>query len=210
MTPVFTLIGQDEALTGDNEAALIHTARTDQAAFGQLYQRYLPRIYRYLRVRTSSPDEAADLTQQVFLRALEAFPSYRERGAPFAALLFRIAHNLAVDAYRRQRHLAGWNILPDTLTSLGMNDSEATLLRQEALMQLHALLAGLDDNKRELLALRFAGGLSSREIAAVVGKSEAAVKRQLTRNLRRLEETVSGRVYPGSPIKSCRSSTGER
>ncbi|HEY7355449.1 MAG TPA: sigma-70 family RNA polymerase sigma factor, partial [Ktedonobacterales bacterium] len=84
---------QERRVEGD-EAALVAAAQADPAAFDALYQRYLARVYRYLRAHVGSDDEAADLTQQVFLKALDALPRYRPRGAPFAAWLFQIARHV--------------------------------------------------------------------------------------------------------------------
>src|SRR5688500_13466750 len=78
-----------------DERAVVRAVRHAPAAFGALYDRYYARIWRYLRARLGSDDDAADLTQQVFLQALDALPRYQERGLPFAAWLFRIARNAA-------------------------------------------------------------------------------------------------------------------
>lgn len=169
------------------------TQTTEADAFGALYRQHLHGIYRYLRSRASSDEEAADLTQQVFLKALDALPRYRDRGVPIAAWLFRIARNVATDAHRRRRGTVAWDLLPESLRPIDEDtDPEAAVLHAESLARLGDLLAALDPAKRELLALRFGGGLSSREIAAVVGKSEAAVKQQLARTLRSLKEQYHG------------------
>lgn len=171
------------------EGALIEAAQADPAAFGLLYRRYLGRVYRYLRAHSASDDDAGDLTQQVFMRALAGLPRYRARGAPFAAWLFRIARHAAIDAHRRQRAAIAWDALPDALQpSAPGQDPEEVMLRQEALARLRQIVARLDPGKRELLALRFAGQLSASEIAAVVGKSPAAIKKQLSRILHSLKE----------------------
>jgi RNA polymerase sigma-70 factor, ECF subfamily len=172
---------------GCDDAALVRAAQADVAAFGQLYARYRARVYRYLRLRCASDEEAADLTQQVFLRALDALPRYREQGAPFAAWLFRIAHNLASNAHRSRGRTVGLEQAASHWQS-GDSDPEAATLRAEQLERLRGLYQQLDDKQQELLALRFGAGLSSREIAPVVGRSEAAVKRQLTRIIQALRE----------------------
>src|SRR5207248_3040182 len=142
-------------------------------ALAARYQRYVARVYRFLRVRCSSPDEAADLTQLVFLKMAEALPRYRERGAPFAAWLFRIARNAGIDHARRYRVTVPWDSLTDAVAP---DDVEASALDRETRTRVGALLATLSSDERELLSLRFAAGLSSREIAAVVGGSEVAIK----------------------------------
>ncbi|HET7037020.1 MAG TPA: sigma-70 family RNA polymerase sigma factor, partial [Thermomicrobiaceae bacterium] len=87
--------GRPEAAAAEEEAALVAAAKVDGAAFAALYRRHRGPIYRYLRARTRCDEDAADLTQQVFLKAFEALPRYQERGLPFAAWLFRLARNAA-------------------------------------------------------------------------------------------------------------------
>jgi len=169
------------------EAALIRAAQADPAAFGALYQRYFARVYWYLRARTPTAEDAGDLAQQVFLHALEALPRYRERGLPFAAWLFRIARNSASNFGRRQRPALSWEQLP-VASADAAPDPETQALRNDDLRRLEALLATLSSEKRDYLALRFAAGLSIPEIAAVVGKREAAVRKQITRTLHALKE----------------------
>jgi RNA polymerase sigma-70 factor (ECF subfamily) len=176
--------GGDE---GD-EATLIAAAQADPRAFGPLYRRYLGRVYRYVRAHAPSDDDAADVTQQVFLRALDALPGFQTQGAPFAAWLFRIARNAAVDAQRRRRPALALERLPEALEPVGERDPEETVLRAEALERLRRMIDELDAQKRELLALRFAGQLSSTEIAAAVGKQPEAVRKMLTRTLHALKE----------------------
>ena len=156
-----------------DEALLVRAAQLDTASFAPLYRHYYPRVFRYLHARCGSDEDAADLTQTVFLRALAALPTYRERGLPFAAWLFRIARNLATDAQRKRRPTVDLDSMPEALYATGANPPET---------------ATLDSDKRELLALRFAGGLTSAEIADVVGKREGAVKRQLSRIIQGVRE----------------------
>jgi RNA polymerase sigma-70 factor, ECF subfamily len=173
---------------GDDERELIVAAQADPRAFGPLYRRYLMRVYRFVRAQMPNDDDAADITQQVFLRALSALPAYRLEGPPFSAWLFRIARHAAIDIRRRQRPSVAWERLPEALTPEGERDPEETYLRAEALARLRELVVALDADKRELLALRFAGQLSSTEIAAVVGKQPEAVRKMLTRTLHALKE----------------------
>src|SRR5687768_7689642 len=105
--------GDDERANGVDETALVAAAQTDPAAFGTLYRHYLPQLYRYLRSRLPTDEEAADLTQHVFLKALEALPAYRRRDVPFAAWLFRIARNALIDAQRRKRPVVPWQAIPE-------------------------------------------------------------------------------------------------
>lgn len=172
-----------------DEAELVRAAQADPSTFAQLYRRYLSRVYNYVRSRLDADEDAADLTQQIFLQALDALPGYRPRGAPFAVWLFQIARNSVSDFYRRRKTVISWDSFPDALQGQSVfQDIDASLVQQERLARLKTLLARLSPEQRELLALRFAAGLSSPEIARVVGRSPAAVKKQLTRLLHTLKE----------------------
>ncbi len=180
-------IDSDYAIESD-EAALIDEAQANPLAFETLYQRYVARVYRYLRARSEGDEDAADLTQQVFLQAFHALPGYQQRGLPFAAWIFQIARHVVTDSYRRHRATLSWDALPTALETAVEQDPESIALQQERLARLRMLLAKLDTGKRELLALRFAAGLSSAQIAVVLGKSPAAIKKQLTRIIASLKE----------------------
>ena len=170
------------------EAALVRAAQEDLTAFAPLYERYRDRIYAYLRTRTRSAEDAADLTQQVFLQALDALPRYRPQRVPFAAWLVRIARNAAANYHRRHRHTMAWDLVPEALQPVVEDDMEAQVLQREAIARLHAVLSTCNVGTREVLALHFAARLTVAETAAAVGKSEAAVKKQLTRTIRTLKE----------------------
>jgi RNA polymerase sigma-70 factor, ECF subfamily len=171
-----------------DEAELVTAAQLNPPDFDILYRRYLPPVYRYLRAQVSNVEDAADLTQQIFLQALDALPSYHARGMPFAAWLFRIARHVVIDSYRRHKTgTVALEALPEALHPVAGSDPLAVLLERERGQRLYEMLTSLDRGKRELLMLRFAGQLSANEIAAVVGKSPAAVKKQLTRILAELK-----------------------
>jgi RNA polymerase sigma-70 factor (ECF subfamily) len=135
-----------------------------------------------------SDEDAADLTQRVFLQALDALPKYQERGSPFAAWLFRIARNAAYDTRRRRRATIPWQAVPETLHPLDTQDSEQEMLRQEGIEELKTLLTTLDPQQRELVALRFDAELTLGEIAQVIGTSQATVQRRMARLLQTLKE----------------------
>lgn len=171
-----------------DEAALVRTVRTEPVAFGELRVRYSGRLYSYLRARTQSDEDAADLTQQVFVKAFHALPRYRERGLPFGAWLFRIARNLLIDVQRCRKETVSWNVLPETLQPVAPGEVDAGLLQQELHTRLHLLVQELPSDKRDLILLRFVAGLTLREISAVVGKSESTIHKQLKRILANLQE----------------------
>jgi RNA polymerase sigma-70 factor (ECF subfamily) len=174
--------------TAADEAALVSAAQADPTAFDQLYRRYLEPVYRYVRLQVPHLEDAADLTQQIFLQALDALPTYQARGLPFAAWLFRIARNAVIDSYRRRKGGGvSFELLPEDLHPIAGDDPLAMVVEREREQRLHDLVEALAPHKRELLMLRFAGQLSSTEIALVVGRSPAAVQKQLTRILLELK-----------------------
>jgi RNA polymerase sigma-70 factor (ECF subfamily) len=188
MQPSVTVATSGSQAESD-EAALVRAAVHDATAFAALYQRYVAHVYRFVRLRCASSDEAADLTQHVFLKVAEALPRYRERGLPFVAWLFRITRNATIDHARRRRPAAPLESLAGVLAA---DDVEEYVLDRERRTALATLMGALSRDERELLSLRFAAGLSSREIAAVVGASESAVKKRLTRLIHRMKERARG------------------
>lgn len=141
-----------------------------------------------MRTRLDSDDDAADVAHQVFLIALDALPRYQQRGLPFAAWLFRIAHHTALNLKRRQRSVLSWDALPETLHPLTDRDPEVQAMQQETPAHLRMWLATLKADQRELLALRFTADLTVPQIAAVIGKKPDAVKKQLSRLLQSYKE----------------------
>jgi RNA polymerase sigma-70 factor, ECF subfamily len=171
-------------LSSSDEAALLAAARSDPAAFAELYRRYVTRVYRYLYSHVGQSDDAEDLTAQVFTAAWQGLARYQERGN-FTAWLFQIARNKTNDFYRRRRpqlslEAAGAALRVDW-------DPLASVERRETLHRLSELVNRLEPDQRELIRLRFAADLSFAEIAALLGRSEAAVKMTLHRLLRNLQ-----------------------
>lgn len=149
----------------------------DAEAFAELYRRYLPPVYRFIFRRVCGDVAVAeDLTSQVFLEALKNLSGYRERGQ-FVAWLFTITRRRLADRYRRSE----MESLEDVHESLlGISDG---LEQHENMLRLKQLLATLDEDQRELLQLRFSAELSFADMAAVLGRKEAAVKMSLYRLL---------------------------
>ena len=174
---------------GENdETQLIHAALTDPGAFEALYHRYRDHVHGYLRMRTASEEDAADLLQHVFVRVLDTLPRYQARRGTFAAWLFRIARNAAIDFHRRRRVTIAWDLVPLALHPSTEETAEARVLRQEDRARLAALIRALDPLKRDVLTLRFVGRLTVPEIAVVIGKREDATRKPLTRTLQTLKE----------------------
>lgn len=174
-----------------DEAALIQAAQQNLVAFGPLYARYVDRIYTYLRTRIgqAQADAAADLTQQVFLQALDALPRYQIReGGSVAAWLFRIARNAATDWQRRQRRTVPWEAVPEELHPCAPDTADGLTLQHDTIADVQRLLATLDEETREAILLRFTAQLTLAEIGAVLGTTEEATRKRITRALHALKE----------------------
>ena len=159
----------------DGEQALVLEAQQgDLAAFGQVYDAYFDRVFRYAFARVGNRAEAEDLAAEVFLKALRAIHSYRPQGAPFSAWLFRIAHNLVVD-YLRRASRRPTEELEEGLPLAGPPPDEQ-VAQQMAFEDVQEAMEGITEAQRRVIALRFAGGLSIAEAAEVMGKSQGAIK----------------------------------
>jgi RNA polymerase sigma-70 factor (ECF subfamily) len=163
-----------------SEEDLVRRAqKMEPEAFGQLYEAHFDRVYRYMRLRVRNQADAEDLTQQVFLKALEHIGSYRYRGMPFAAWLFRIAHNQVVDHWKKKSRDKGRVMPLDQVDEAKMvcDDDPASLAERAAdIAVVAAACDNLSPGQREVISLRFAGGLSVAETARAMRKSEGAVK----------------------------------
>jgi len=165
----------DEALLVLSEENIVQRAvNGDQTAFTQLYNQNFDRIYRYVYVRVRSQAEAEDLTQDVFIKAMEAIGSYKWRDLPFAAWLFRIAHNRVIDHVRKASKEKKVSL--DEAYARGSDDPVEMTETNFEVYQLKEALEKLPKAQREVATLRFIGQLSIAEVAKTLGKSEGTVK----------------------------------
>ena len=171
--------------------ALVELARSgDTEAFGMLFDHYQPSVYRFLFYRTRSGTLAEDLTSETFFRALRSMNSFRWQGKDFGAWLMTIARNLATDHFK-----AGRTRLELTTEDMALHDDvtegpeSAVLagLTNEILLQ---ALTELPPEQRDCLVMRFLQGLSIAETAAVLGRSDGAVKQLQLRGVRNLAKLM--------------------
>ena len=157
----------------DEESLVRRAQNRDQEALAQLYEEHFDKIYRYITIRIGDKMEAEDLTQQVFLNTLRSISSFKWKGTPFSAWLFRIAHNQVVDYLRKRKRTAG--PLDESLASSG--DSPHLLAERKLdIEQLLSATQQLTPAQREVISLRFTSELSIAQVAEVMGKSQGAVK----------------------------------
>ena len=184
-----------------DDGALIARAKRDPEAFGLLYQRYVKRIYNYTYQFTRNREEAEDLTSRTFFQALRGLGTYADRGLPFQAWLFRIAHNLVVNWYRDQsRHpVIGLDIVEDEMGA-DEGNPQSDLAQREEQRRLLRLISGLPEDRKTLLLLKFVEKMSNAEIARVLGRSEGAVKVLYHRTLLSLREKAGSDWQGGKDV----------
>jgi RNA polymerase sigma-70 factor (ECF subfamily) len=169
------VIRQKNLTLPDEESLVSRAQQKDAEAFSQLYEAYFDRIYRYLVLRIRNEYEAEDLTQQVFMKVLKSISSYKNKGVPFSSWLYRIAHNQLVDFLRQQNKKATVDIEGLPLPHVG-DDPQHMIEQQVDIEELKKATGQLTEAQQEVISLRFAGELSIAQCAAIMGKSEGAIK----------------------------------
>ncbi len=147
----------------------------DKYAFAQLYEKHFDRIYRYVYFRLGSKATTEDLTQEVFLRALEAIGSFKWRRSPFAAWLYRIAHNQVVDYFRKHGKVEKVP-LGDDIELVAKSDTASAAENE---LEIERMIAGIDKltpSQKDVISLRFGAQLTIAETAKTLGKNEGTVK----------------------------------
>jgi RNA polymerase sigma-70 factor (ECF subfamily) len=157
-----------------NEHTLLERAKQyDEAALGELYDHYAPRIYAYIYRRVGDAYLAEDLTGDVFVRVIQAIQSERFWHTSFQAWLYRIAHNLVVDHYRRQQPA---EMELDEGMVASEDDPAYAVAQRLSHQRLWAAISHLTPGQQQVLALRFGEGMTARKTAEVIGKSTGAIE----------------------------------
>ncbi len=172
-------------MPGEVPPDVIIRSTYDRAAFAEVYDCYLPRVYAFCRKYSQTREDAEDLTAETFERALAAICRYEERGQPFSAWLLRIAKNAVIDRSRRSGHSAP-------------SSYNLSLLRQDAILQdweqaywLHTHVTMLPEDQREVVRLRFYEDQRFADVAERMGRSEGATKQLLRRALKSLHGRIT-------------------
>ena len=173
----------------------MEAARRDHGAFEALYRRYVAQVYSFALYETRDPHAAEDLTEQVFLKALQGLPRFREQGdgdaSTFRVWLFRIARN-ALSNQRRWTRRHPTATLDDALAIVATDDPEAEVVKRELMARVRAAIERLPEDRRRALTLRFVEEMSAREVGQVMGRSEGAVRVLVHRALGSVAEELGG------------------
>jgi RNA polymerase sigma-70 factor, ECF subfamily len=162
----------------------------DREALEALYLLHFDRIYSYLHLSVGNRHDAEDLTTQTFLKMLEAIGRFRWQAAPFSAWLFRIAHNLAMDHFRASRRWQPEEEVPEPEGATESSAEEAALesIGRRSMLE---LIEDLSPEQKRVLTLKFVFNFSNGEAAAILGKTEGAVKSLQHRALVSLQKQIS-------------------
>lgn len=181
----------------EDERVLIDRARSDPQAFGVLYDRYVDGIFRFVYARLGNVAVAEDVTDEVFINALRGIGRYRDLGRPFSCWLYRIASNAIASHFRHApvtRELT--ELVPDESAPV-----ETTALQHLEIESIWQLVDQLPPQQRLAMTLRFKEDMSGRETAALMGKSDAAVKLLIYRAVGRLRSQLAP-APAAAPLRS--------
>ena len=164
--------------------------RGTREIFTELYEEFLPKVFRYIRYRVNSEQVTEDLTSVVFEKALTNFEKYSREKASFSTWIFSIARNVVIDHYRTQaRHPA----LSLEKAEIDVSSNEPlpgdTLEKMEEREKLRACVSRLQAEEQEIIALKFGSDMNNRQIARTMGLSESNVGTKLYRAVRKLRDS---------------------
>ena len=162
----------------------------DRDALEELYLIHFDRIYSYLHVSVGNRHDAEDLTTQTFLKMLEKIGSFKWQSAPFSAWLFRIAHNLAMDHFRSRRR---WQPEEEVPEPPGEEEPSAELMAMQTIGResMLKLIERLSPEQQQVLTLKFVFNLPNAEVAAILDKTEGAIKSLQHRALVSLQKQIA-------------------
>ena len=171
-----------------DERTLERARAHDEDALGQLYDEYAPLVYAYLYRRVQDAQLAEDLTGEVFVRMLQAIQAKRSWRTSFRGWLYRIAHNLVVDHYRKQPPTPAIDL--DEQLVADRDDPESAVAERLSHRRLRSAISQLTPDQQQVLALRFGEQMTAREAGAVMGKSVSAIEALQHRGLAALRRIL--------------------
>lgn len=178
-----------------DEADLIERAKDDPIAFGDLYERYVDRIYSYIYYRTGNQQDAEDLTARTFFKALGHISRYDNRGVPFSAWLYRIAHNLVANWHRDRSRRQEMALEDQAHLPHGPGNPERLAEASETRQALLDAIRRLPSDRQQLILLKFSDSMPNAQIGTIMGRSEGAIKSLYHRTLLALREDLQKRGF---------------
>lgn len=176
-------------MDGDENLLVQAAVRGDASAFGALYDRYQPMIYRFIAVKIGRREDAEDITHQVFMSAWQNISGYKDLGHPFSSWLYRIARNQVIDHYRAKKPDVSLDALdPEGL--LGPTVSQVDLAKKMDLEKMLQAIHKLKPDYQDVIIMRFVEDLSVRETAKAMKRSEGAVKLIQHRAIKELQKLL--------------------
>ncbi|MQC26588.1 MAG: sigma-70 family RNA polymerase sigma factor [Chloroflexi bacterium] len=172
------------------DKALALASQGDREAFGVLYDEYADRIYNYIYYRTGNTLDAEDLTARVFYRAMRHITNYTDRGLPFSAWLYRIAHNLVANWHRDSSRRKEVALDDGYRANKGDEHPEVALMQSEDENALLRLIRNLPEERQQLLILKFVEHMSNAEIGEIMDRTEGAIKSLYHRTLLSLRDEI--------------------
>jgi len=185
------------AVQKDEERSWLEMARAgDAEAIGWLYERYVDPIYRYAYIKVGDPTEAEDITEQVFLKMIEAIGNFRWQGSSFSSWLYRIAHNQIVDTLRKRSrsHQVPIESLREALPMDGY-DPQRHAERTDFLDHLKDAMVHLTDLQAQVITLKYGAGMSNAQAAEVMSRTENSVNALQYDALRNLHKLLGQKGY---------------
>ena len=158
-------------------------------AFAELYEQYLPKVFRYIQYRVNSMQLTEDLTSATFEKALVNFSRYSSDKAKFSTWIFSIARNVVIDHYRVSQRKQTAPLEEASEVASKDPSPEEELFQGEELARLQGYLAQLQQDEQEIIRLKFVAELNNRQIAKMLGLSESNVGTRLYRAVRKLRDS---------------------
>ena len=169
--------------------AQAQAGRTD--AFGKIYDQYSQPLFRFIRPRVQSKQQAEDLLQEIFIKAWRGLPTYQPQGGNFSSWLYRIALNAVTDHYRKNGRTAQTVEIMENMDFATSENHESSLDVSLDVSKARELLKQLPEKHRIVLELRYLSDLTIREIAGALGKSELAVRVLQHRAIKKIKSLIN-------------------
>lgn len=181
--------GLPATLAEYSEEQLVAAARTlDDGAWAEIYRRHAPQVYAYIYFRLRDQHTAEDLAADVFVKAIAGIGGYVWRGTPLLAWLYRIAHNVTADFRKSAARRAQHTVIGEPGEVVDSDDALDSFERTTDMMR---AIEALTEDQQQVIVLRFYQGMSTAQVAVVVGKPESAVKALQARGLRSLRRMLT-------------------